>query len=207
MPDWLRSVIEGDPNAAVGTALSAGERDRLQSILSRNKNNKVVTMKYQDVITEALKKKPMLFSEILGQTGIASKSLYNVLAHMKRENLVTTERADGESLKVKYALIKPDARPATSEPAPQLPAKAPQAEKASKLTKHQAPAVPATIPIFGKGGKFMIERDAQQLSVIVTALGMVDLKTGEEVKISAAEVAAARPIVALKAEVYQTISL
>lgn len=164
-------------------------------------------MKYQDVVTAALKKKPMLFSEILGQTGIASKSLYNVLAHMKREKIVTTERADNESLKVKYALIEADVRPVPVQAAPQLPAKVAQKQKQPKATKPQLPAVPATIPIFGKGGKFMIERDAQQLSVIVTELGMVDLKTGDQVKINAEEVAAARPIVALKAEVYQVVSL
>lgn len=164
-------------------------------------------MKYQDVVTDALKKKPMLFSEIIGQTGIPSASLYNVLAEMKRKGLVTTERADSESLKVKYALVTGEVRQPAAKTAPQLPAKTPQAEKKPKPIKTQVPAVPATIPIFGKGGKFMIERDAQQLSVLVTELGMVDLKTGDQVKLDAAEVATARPIVALKAEVYQTISL
>lgn len=201
MPDWLQSVIAGDPYAAVGTTLSAGERDRLQNILSRNKKQEMVPMKYQDIVTEALKKKPMLFSEILGQTGIASPSLYNVLAHMKREKLVKTERADGESLKVKYALISADAQPAS--PVYQALAKTESAPKRAK----QLPAVPEQIGMFKRGDKLLITRDLRHLSVLISDQGAINITTGETMIVTPEEAAAARPIVNLKADVMQSVNL
>lgn len=218
MPDWLQSVIPGDPYKAVGIDLSPGESDRLQRVLRAKaerhdrKFEKInfkgeYTMKQKEIVLEALKSGALTIDQLVDKTGLKINSLYVLTSDLFGQGLIDRQNVDGGRGRL-YSLhekseIEPTQYQAPSEKSiAKLP---PRPELRKKLIVPSA--APASIGMFKPGDKFMIMRDAQHVSILATTLGLVTLQQGQPIEITAEESASARPIVHLKAEVYQTVSI
>lgn len=222
MPNWLQSIIPGDPAAAVGIAWNAGEKERLARVLRAKaerhdrKFDKInfkgeYNMKHKQNILEALKSGPMTTDQLVEKTGIGINVLYATLSGLASEGLIEKKNVDGGRGRL-YSL--PDGKNETPRYAP---ATEQRPEETGKVKLPPRPvlrsslvvpsAAPASIGMFKPGDKFLIMRNAQQISILAKTLGLVTIQQGQPIEITAEESATARPIVHLKAEVYQTVSI